>query len=93
MDQYPKGSTVTWWGVSSCTSDLSVAKSFMASCGGNCTLLTIHTKTSADISEITFYGHEKESLLAPGTQMKVLSSTKSGKVTEITMEEVGRVLD
>lgn len=92
-DKYKKGSTVTWWGVSSCTSDLQVAKNFMSGCGGKCTLLTIKTKTAADISEITFFGNEKESLLAPGMQLKVVSSSRTGNKTEITLEEVGRVLD
>lgn len=31
--QYPLGRTVTWWGVSSCTSELSVARSFLGSRG------------------------------------------------------------
>merc|ERR1712130_126246 len=91
-DQYAKGSTITWWGVSSCTADMNVAKSFMKGCGGKCTLLTVKTKTAADISEITFFGNEKENLLAPGTQLKITSSTRKGNVTEISMEEVGRVL-
>merc|ERR1712066_1168103 len=90
--KYMKGSTVTWWGVSSCTADVSVAKNFMNSCGGQRTLLTVKAKTAADISEITFFGNEKENLLAPGTQLKVLDSKKKGLVTEITMEEVGRAL-
>jgi len=91
-DQYKTGSTVTWWGVSSCTSDIKVAKNFMNGCGGKCTLLTVETKTAADISEITFFGNEKENLLAPGTQLKVLSSKREGRITEIKMQEVGRVL-
>jgi len=92
-DQYAKGSTITWWGVSSCTSDMQVAKNFMKGCGSSCTLLTVKTKTAADISAITFYGNEKESLLAPGTQLKVVDATRKGKVSEITLEEVGRAVD
>lgn len=91
-DSYSTGSTITWWGVSSCTADQNVAKNFMKGCGGKCSLLTVKTKTAADISEITFFGNEKENLLAPGTQLKVLSSKREGKVTEITLEEVGRGL-
>ena len=87
---YKVGSVVTWWGVSSCTSAESVARAFMAGCGGKCTLLRVHAKTAADISQITFYSHEKESLLAPGTQLKVLSCVVKGNVTEIELEEVGR---
>lgn len=92
-EQYKKGSNVTWWGCSSCTSDINVAKNFMKGCGGKCTLLTINSKTAADISDITFFGNEKENLLAPGTRLKVLSSEREGKVTKITMEETARVLD
>merc|ERR1719245_2610619 len=58
-DQYKKDSTVTWWGVSSCTADQSVARNFMNGCGGKCSLMTIETKTATDISDITFFGNEK----------------------------------
>ena len=91
-DTYKIGSTVTWWGVSSCTASKSVAENFMRGCGGNCTFLTIDTKTATDISEITFYSSEKESLLAPGTQLKVISSERKNKVTYIHLQEVGRVI-
>ena len=36
FDQYKPGETITWWGVSSCTSDKSVAEGFMRGCGGKC---------------------------------------------------------
>lgn len=91
--QYPVGKTITWWGVSSCTADVNVARNFMKGCGGNCTLLTIDTKTAVDISKITFYSNEKESLLLPGTQLLVKSSKKVGNITEIEMEEVGRLVN
>jgi len=88
--QYKVGETITWWGVSSCTSDLNVANGFMRSCGGSTTLLTIRCKSACDISDITYFSHEKEALLAPGTMVKVLSNKKNGNVTEITVEEVGQ---
>jgi len=91
-DQYQVGSTQTWWNVSSCTSDIKVAKNFMQGCGGHCSLLTVKAKTATDISALSFYANEKESLLAPGTQLKVESCKRSGKVTEITLTEVGRVV-
>lgn len=92
FDQYKVGSTITWWGVSSCTADIKVAKNFMSGCGGKCTLLTVESKTAADISAITFFGNEKENLMAPGTQLKVLSSKREGNVTHIKLQEVGRLL-
>eukprot|EP01006_Ploeotia_vitrea_P052453 TRINITY_DN67689_c12_g5_i1.p1 TRINITY_DN67689_c12_g5~~TRINITY_DN67689_c12_g5_i1.p1 ORF type:complete len:572 (-),score=151.96 TRINITY_DN67689_c12_g5_i1:109-1617(-) len=89
-DQYKVGSTITWWSVSSCTADINVAKSFMNGCGGKRTLMTIRAKTACDISVLSFYQNEKESLLAPGTQLKVLKSKRNGDVAEIEVEEVGR---
>ena len=64
----------------------------MRGCGGSCTLLTLECKTAVDISCVTFYPHEKESLLAPGTQLKVLSRKRNGLVSEIHVEEVGRAI-
>lgn len=90
--QYKVGTIITWWGVSSCTSDQQVARNFMNGCGGDCSFLTIDTKTAVDISQITFYSNEKESLLLPGTQLLVKSCTKKGKVAEIHLEEVGRLV-
>merc|ERR1712113_618480 len=81
-DQYTVGSVQTWWNVSSCTADINVAKNFMKGCGGKCTLLTVESTTACDISEITFYSNEKESLLAPGTQLKVKSANRNGNITE-----------
>lgn len=91
-EQYEEGKVVTWWGVSSCTSDINVAKNFAKGCGGNCTVITVESETASDISSITFYSNEKESLLCPGTQLKVLKNKRNGKVTEITLKEVGRVI-
>jgi hypothetical protein len=65
-----------------------VARNFMRGCGGKCTLLTIKTKTACDISSITFYSNEKESLLPPGTQLNVKSCKINGLVSEIALEEV-----
>jgi hypothetical protein len=90
--QYKEGSIITWWGVSSCTSDMNVARNFANGCGSESSLLTIDTKTAVDISSITFYSNEKESILLPGTQLKVKSVKKTGKTAEIHLEEVGRAV-
>jgi hypothetical protein len=79
--------------VSSCTADEKVARNFMNQLGGGATLFTLKTKTSMDISSLSFYSHEKESLLAPGTQLKVLKRSKKGKISEILVEEVGNAAD
>merc|ERR1719222_1447020 len=77
---YEAGKSVTWWSVTSTTADINVANNFTKGCGGKCTLFTIETQTSTDISEITFFGNEKESLLAPGTQLKVVKRQRNGNV-------------
>lgn len=91
--QYKVGGTVVWWGISSCTSDEKVAKGFAHGCGGKATVITVESKTAADISQVTFYSNEKESLLSPGTELKVKSNKMNGNVCEITLEEVGRMLN
>jgi len=90
---YKVGDIKTWWGISSCTSDKNVAHNFMSSCGGDRTFLTIDTLTATDISEITLYSSEKESLLAPGTQLKVISSEKRDGIAYIHLQEVGTLIN
>ncbi|CAK4501297.1 unnamed protein product [Aphanomyces euteiches] len=92
FDTYEEGKVITWWGVSSCTSDENVARNFMHSCGGSCTLLRVRCKTAMDISVLSMFPHEKECLLAPGTQLKVLKRVRNGKISEIEVEEVGRAI-
>ena len=55
----------------------------LLSCGGACTLVILDTETAMDISSLSFYQNEKESLLAPGTQLKVIKRERKGKVTEV----------
>jgi len=86
--QYKVGNTVTWWGVSSTTSDQNVARSFASSCGKS-TLMTVEAKSASDISALSFYSNEKESLLAPGTQLQVVSKKRTGSMAEIKLKEVG----
>jgi predicted DNA-binding WGR domain protein len=92
-DTYEEGKVITWWSVSSCTSDENVARGFMKQLGGKASLLTLRCKTAMDITPLSIYTNEKESLLAPGTKLKVLSRKRSGNITEIHCEEVGSALD
>lgn len=88
-DEYEPGKTITWWSVSSCTASKDVAQNFMNQLGGSAaTLLTLHTKKACDVSSLSFYPHEAESLLRPGTRLRVLSRKRKGKVVEIEVEEV-----
>ena len=92
-DQYTDGKEIIWWSISSLTSEESVARNFMRSCGGNCTLIVMRAKSAMDISAMSFYPNEKESLLAPGTKLKVVSRKRIGNVSEIHMEEIGSALE
>jgi len=92
-ESYKVGSTIIWWGVSSCTSEKKVAQDFMQGCGDKATFLTVETKTACDISELSFYSNEAESILLPGTQLEVIKSEKMGKNAAITLREVGRVVN
>ncbi|WP_405851277.1 ADP-ribosyltransferase domain-containing protein [Streptomyces sp. NBC_00090] len=77
--QYPLGRTVTWWGVSSCTSELSVARAFLGSRGKR-TLFEVTPARAVGIRRFSAFTGEEEYLLAPGTQLKV---------TEVTAERGG----
>jgi len=93
FDKYKVGSTIVWWGVSSCTEDQKVAQNFMNGCGGGATFLTLETETGCDISEVSFFANEKETILLPGTQLEVLSSEKTGaNKSKIRLREVGRLV-
>jgi len=92
-ETYKVGSKIIWWGVSSCTSEKKVAEDFMNGCGDKATFLTVETKTATDISELSFYQNEAESILLPGTQLEVLSSETKGNKSYISLREVGRVVN
>jgi hypothetical protein len=93
FSSYKVGSTIIWWGVSSCTTVEKVARDFMNGCGDGATLLTIDTTTSCEISDLSFYQNEAESILLPGTQLEVVKSERKGKKSEIHLREVGRVVN
>ncbi|MFF8510197.1 ADP-ribosyltransferase domain-containing protein [Streptomyces sp. NPDC015492] len=77
--QYPQGQTVTWWGVSSCTSELGVAKAFLGSRGRR-TLFEVTPARAVAIRRFSAFTGEEEYILAPGTRLKV---------TEVTSERGG----
>ncbi|WP_436790778.1 ADP-ribosyltransferase domain-containing protein [Yinghuangia sp. YIM S10712] len=72
--QYPLGRTVTWWGVSSCTSELGVAKSFLGSRGKR-TLFEVVPVRAVGIRSFSAFTDEEEYILTPGTQLKVTGVT------------------
>ncbi|MER5423463.1 ADP-ribosyltransferase domain-containing protein [Streptosporangium roseum] len=74
--QYPLGRTVTWWGVSSCTSKLSVAQAFLGR--GKRTLFEVLPMRAVGIRGFSAFTGEEEFILAPGTQLKV-TDVKAGR--------------
>ncbi|GII93424.1 ADP-ribosyltransferase domain-containing protein [Sinosporangium siamense] len=92
--QYPLGRTVTWWGVSSCTSKLSVAKAFLGSRGKR-TLFEVIPMRAVGIRRFSAFTGEEEFILAPGTQLKVtdVKNERGGLCTvQLTeLEEQGLV--
>ncbi len=86
--QYPAGSTVTWWGVSSCTAKLSVAHSFLGAKGKR-TLFEVKPLRAVGIRAFSAFSGEEEYLLAPGTQLKVaaVKAERSGLCT-VQLEEL-----
>ncbi|WP_267501545.1 ADP-ribosyltransferase domain-containing protein [Streptomyces flavotricini] len=80
--QYPVGRTVTWWGVSSCTSQLNVARSFLGSRGKR-TLFEVTPAKAVGIRRFSAFTGEEEYILAPGTRLKVtdVKSERGGLCT------------
>ncbi|MFJ8691945.1 ADP-ribosyltransferase domain-containing protein [Streptomyces roseolilacinus] len=86
--QYPAGRTVTWWGVSSCTSELSVARSFLGSRGKR-TLFEVTPARAVPIRDFSAFTGEEEYILAPGTQLKVTEvTTERGGLCTVKLSEV-----
>lgn len=82
---YQKGATITWWSVSSCSSNCSVAKGF----AGGGTLFHVKAQTAVPIMKLSAFKSEEEYVLAPGTQLKVLNVIpSSNSLTEIFLEEL-----
>ncbi len=75
--QYPVGRTVTWWGVSSCTAKLAVARGFLGSKGRR-TLFEVTPRTAVSIQRFSAFTGEDEYVLAPGTRLRVTEVTHEG---------------
>ncbi|MDJ0382002.1 ADP-ribosyltransferase domain-containing protein [Streptomyces sp. G-G2] len=86
--QYPVGRTVAWWGVSSCTSELSVARSFLGSRGKR-TLFEVTPARAVGIRSFSAFTGEEEFILAPGTQLKVTDvQAERGGLCTVKLAEV-----
>jgi hypothetical protein len=86
--QYPRGGTVVWWGVSSCTSKLSVARAFLGFSGRR-TLFEITPLQAVGIRNFSAFTGEEEYILMPGTRLKVVDvKSERGGLHTIRMEEL-----
>jgi hypothetical protein len=87
---YPEGSTIIWWGFSSCTSTMGVLNNeqFLGSTGTR-TLFTIECTSGKDIRHHSNFHSEDEILLPPGRQFKVISClNQSGGLYMIQLKEI-----
>ncbi|MFF0752622.1 ADP-ribosyltransferase domain-containing protein [Streptomyces sp. NPDC004267] len=86
--QYPVGRTVTWWGVSSCTSEPAVARAFLGSRGKR-TLFEVTPARAVGIRNFSAFTGEEEYILAPGTQLEVTDvTTERGGLCTVKLAEV-----
>ncbi|MER7584728.1 ADP-ribosyltransferase domain-containing protein [Kitasatospora sp. NPDC097691] len=86
--QYPLGKTVTWWGVSSCTSKLGVAQAFLGSRGKR-TLFEVRPSRATGIQNFSAFTGEEEFILLPGTQLEVTDvRTERGGLCTVTLTEL-----
>ncbi|RKE16955.1 ADP-ribosyltransferase domain-containing protein [Streptomyces sp. TLI_171] len=85
--QYPLGRTVTWWGVSSCTSRPGVARSFLGSRGRR-TLFEVRPARAVGIREFSAFTDEEEYILLPGTRLTVTDVVaERGGLCTVTLTE------
>ncbi|MFD5466116.1 ADP-ribosyltransferase domain-containing protein [Kitasatospora sp. NPDC127059] len=86
--QYPLGRTVTWWGVSSCTSELGVAQAFLGSRGKR-TLFEVRPLRATGIQRFSAFTGEEEYILLPGTQLEVTDvQAQRGGLCTVTLTEI-----
>jgi uracil DNA glycosylase len=86
--QYPRGGTVTWWGVSSCTSKLSVAQGFLG-WRGRRMLFEVRPVGAVSIRSFSAFTGEEEYILPPGTRLKVADvKSEAGGLCTVKLEEL-----
>ena len=90
---YGKGRVVTWWGVSSCTPKLAVARGFLGQKGKRM-LFVVEPSTARSIKVFSAFSGEEELILLPGTQLDVVGvdEDKDGLCTVTLRERAGRLV-
>jgi hypothetical protein len=78
-DQYRLGSTVVWWGFSSCTLSIDTLSNerFLGKSGSR-TFFTIECDSGKNIRSHSYYEKEDEVLLLPARQFRVIGSLDQG---------------
>lgn len=74
---YVKDSIVTWWTFSSCATEIDVLQIFLPTKGAR-TMFTIECDSGKDISCLSDFPDEKEVLLLPETQFRVIAILDNG---------------
>ncbi|CAF4167562.1 unnamed protein product [Adineta steineri] len=71
---YKIGTVITWWGVSSVSTNRSVCKNFASLHSGGCcgSLYDIKSISARNITNYSLYPGEAESILLPGTKVKII---------------------
>ena len=73
-NQFPRGTDVTWWSFSSCTTTLTVLENALyLGNATNRTLFSIEAFNARNVSAHSYFQTEDEILLLPGTYMEVRS--------------------
>ncbi|MFO0603361.1 MAG: ADP-ribosyltransferase domain-containing protein [Polyangiales bacterium] len=86
--QYPAGTEVTWWGVSSCTPNRGVAHGFLGGSGAR-TLFEVHPRGAVSIQKLSAFVGEEEYVLAPGTRFTVRSAeVGKDKLCTVVLDEL-----
>ena len=78
---------MTWWGVSSCTAQRSVASGFIGSSGRR-TLFEVVPVQAVSIRRYPAFTGEDEYVLAPGTQLKVADVKNEKSGLPVKLEEL-----
>ncbi|CAF1319603.1 unnamed protein product [Adineta steineri] len=88
--QYEKGSTVTWWGFSSCTASVGILRNEQyLGPSGTRTLFIIDCSSAKSIKQYSFFPEDDDVLLPPARQFQVTDSIYSdGGLHIIRLKEI-----
>jgi len=86
---YRKDKKLFWWGVSSCTTDMTVLNSFLGKdLNTPRTIFNIHTSSAVQISQFSNFKMEAEVILLPGRYLEVLNVLQQGTLTIVEVREI-----